>query len=106
MRSSRRPDRSRLVAERKSSRRPNSSNRARCLSDLTAHNGPLRGPFFLGEAEMAFRFEKLTVKAQEAVQHAQDVAERHGHQQLVPLHLLEAFLQEEGGIVRPLLQKI
>jgi ATP-dependent Clp protease ATP-binding subunit ClpB len=55
---------------------------------------------------MAFRFEKLTVKAQEAVQHAQDVAERHGHQQLVPLHLLEALLQEEGGIVRPLLQKI
>jgi ATP-dependent Clp protease ATP-binding subunit ClpB len=55
---------------------------------------------------MAFRFEKLTVKAQEAIQHAQDVAERHGHQQLVPLHLLEALLQEEGGIVRPLLQKI
>src|ERR1700722_1859877 len=55
---------------------------------------------------MAFRFDKLTVKAQEAVQLAQDVAERHGHQQLVPLHLLEALLQEEGGIVRPLLQKI
>ena len=55
---------------------------------------------------MAFRFDKLTVKAQEAIQHAQDVAERHGHQQLVPLHLLEALLHEEQGIVRPLLQKI
>jgi ATP-dependent Clp protease ATP-binding subunit ClpB len=55
---------------------------------------------------MAFRFDKLTVKAQEAIQHAQDVAERHGHQQLVPLHLLEALLREEQGIVRPLLQKI
>ncbi len=55
---------------------------------------------------MAFRFDKLTVKAQEAVQHAQDVAERHGHQQLQPLHLLEALLHEDQGIVRPLLQKI
>jgi ATP-dependent Clp protease ATP-binding subunit ClpB len=55
---------------------------------------------------MAFRFDKLTVKAQEAVQHAQEIAEKHGHQQLVPLHLLEALLHEEQGIVRPLLQKI
>jgi ATP-dependent Clp protease ATP-binding subunit ClpB len=55
---------------------------------------------------MAFRLDKLTVKAQEAIQHAQDVAERHGHQQLVPLHLLDALLHEEQGIVRPLLQKI
>jgi len=55
---------------------------------------------------MAFRFDKLTVKAQEAIQHAQDVAERHGHQQLQPLHLLEALLHEDQGIVRPLLQKI
>jgi ATP-dependent Clp protease ATP-binding subunit ClpB len=55
---------------------------------------------------MAFRFEKLTVKAQEAIQHAQEIAEKNGHQQLVPLHLLEALLQEEQGIVRPLVQKI
>src|SRR5271154_6527039 len=55
---------------------------------------------------MAFRFEKLTVKAQEAIQHAQEIAEKHGHQQLVPLHLLEALLHEDQGIVRPLLQKI
>jgi ATP-dependent Clp protease ATP-binding subunit ClpB len=55
---------------------------------------------------MAFRFDKLTVKAQEAIQHAQEIAERNGHQQLMPLHLLEALLHEEQGIVRPLLQKI
>ncbi len=55
---------------------------------------------------MAFRPDKLTVKSQEAIQHAQDVAERHGHQQLQPLHLLEALLHEDQGIVRPLLQKI
>jgi ATP-dependent Clp protease ATP-binding subunit ClpB len=55
---------------------------------------------------MAFRFEKLTVKGQEALQRAQEIAEQHGHQQLMPLHLLKALLDEEQGIVRPLIQKI
>ncbi|MBX3450186.1 MAG: ATP-dependent chaperone ClpB [Planctomycetaceae bacterium] len=55
---------------------------------------------------MAFHFDKLTVKAQEAVQSAQQFAEGHGNPQLVPLHLLRALLDEEGGIVRPLLEKI
>lgn len=55
---------------------------------------------------MAFRFDKLTVKSQEAVQQAQSEAENKGHQQLLPLHLLKSLLIEEQGIVRPLLQKI
>ncbi len=55
---------------------------------------------------MAFRFDKLTVKSQEAVQQAQSEAESLGHQQLLPLHLLKALLADEQGIVRPLLQKI
>ena len=55
---------------------------------------------------MAFRFDKLTVKSQEAVQQAQSEAESLGHQQLQPLHLLKALLVEEQGVVRPLLQKI
>ncbi len=55
---------------------------------------------------MAFRFDKLTVKAQEALQRAQQQAEDLGHQQLTPLHLLHSLLEEEQGIVRPLLQKI
>lgn len=55
---------------------------------------------------MAFRPDKLTVKAQEAVQSAQQLAESQGHAQLVPLHLLKALLDEEQGIVRPLLEKV
>ena len=55
---------------------------------------------------MAIRFDKLTVKAQEAVQRAQQLAEDRGHQQLVAMHLLAALLQEDDGIVRPLVQKI
>ena len=55
---------------------------------------------------MAFRPDKLTVKAQEALQTAQQFAESQGHAQLVPLHLLKALLDEQQGIVRPLLEKV
>src|SRR5579863_10499122 len=55
---------------------------------------------------MAFRFEKLTVKGQESLQRAQEIAEQNGHQQVTPLHLLKALLDEDQGIVRPLIQKI
>lgn len=55
---------------------------------------------------MAFRQDKLTVKAQEALQSAQQLAESQGHAQLVPLHLLKALLDEQQGIMRPLLEKV
>jgi ATP-dependent Clp protease ATP-binding subunit ClpB len=55
---------------------------------------------------MAFRFDKLTVKAQEAVQRAQDLAADRGHPEISPLHLLAALLDESEGVVRPLLEKI
>ena len=55
---------------------------------------------------MAFRFDKLTVKAQEAIQRAEQIAQDRSHQQLMPLHLLGALLREEQGIVRPLIEKI
>ena len=55
---------------------------------------------------MSIRFEKLTVKAQEAVQRAQKLAEDKGHSQLTSLHLLKALLDEEQGVVRPIVQKI
>ena len=55
---------------------------------------------------MAFRFDKLTIKAQEAVQRAQEMAADHGNPQIDPLHLLASLLAEEEGIVKPLLEKI
>jgi ATP-dependent Clp protease ATP-binding subunit ClpB len=55
---------------------------------------------------MAVRFDRFTVKAQEAVQRAQSVAQQHSHQQLDPLHLLQSLLAEEQGIVRGLLSKV
>jgi ATP-dependent Clp protease ATP-binding subunit ClpB len=52
------------------------------------------------------RFDRLTIKAQEALQHAQEVAERLQHSQVDVEHLLVALLQQEGGIARPILQKV
>jgi len=53
-----------------------------------------------------FRFDKLTVKAQEAVQEAQEIAARHDQQQIEPLHLLAALVTQPDGIVSPLLQRL
>ena len=55
---------------------------------------------------MAFRFDKFTIKAQEAVQRAVDLAADRGNPQTTPVHLLFALLSEQEGIVRPLLEKI
>jgi ATP-dependent Clp protease ATP-binding subunit ClpB len=55
---------------------------------------------------MNFRFEKLTIKAQESVAHAQSLALEHGHPQIEALHLLAGLLAETDGIVYPLLEKI
>jgi ATP-dependent Clp protease ATP-binding subunit ClpB len=52
---------------------------------------------------MPFRFDKLTLKAQEAVQRAQELASNAGNPQIEALHLLAALLAEEEGVVRPLL---
>jgi len=55
---------------------------------------------------MAFRFDKLTIKAQEAVAAAQALATERGHPQIEPLHLLAALLAESEGIVGPILDRI
>ena len=51
------------------------------------------------------RFDKFTVKAQEAVQRSQELASEHGQPQIEPLHLLKALLGQEEGVVGPLLRK-
>ncbi|HZZ43696.1 MAG TPA: ATP-dependent chaperone ClpB [Tepidisphaeraceae bacterium] len=53
------------------------------------------------------RFDKLTVKAQEAVVRAQEMARERDNAEVQPLHLLASLLQEEDdGVVRPMLQKL
>ena len=52
------------------------------------------------------RMDKLTVKAQEALQAAQEIAGRRGQQQVEPLHLLWALIAQGDGVVPPLLEKL
>ncbi|MGE3409303.1 MAG: ATP-dependent chaperone ClpB [Pirellulales bacterium] len=55
---------------------------------------------------MSFRMDKLTIKAQEAVQRAQELAANRGNPQIDPLHLLSGLLSEKEGIIGPILAKI
>ncbi|MGD0506452.1 MAG: ATP-dependent chaperone ClpB [Terriglobales bacterium] len=55
---------------------------------------------------MAIRWDKFTVKAQEAVQRANELASEHGNPELAPLHLLAALVEDKEGIVAPVLEKI
>jgi ATP-dependent Clp protease ATP-binding subunit ClpB len=52
------------------------------------------------------RFDKLTVKAQEALQAAQEFGAQSGQQQIEPIHLLRALLTQNDGVVPPLLSKL
>ncbi|MGA2301867.1 MAG: ATP-dependent chaperone ClpB [Candidatus Acidiferrum sp.] len=55
---------------------------------------------------MMLRFDKMTVKAQEALQAARDVAARHENQSIEPVHLLAALIQQPDGVVPPLLARL
>src|SRR5437867_9745199 len=52
------------------------------------------------------RFDKLTVKAQEALHAAQSHASEKGHPQVAPEHLLWALIEQKDGVVLPVLQKL
>jgi ATP-dependent Clp protease ATP-binding subunit ClpB len=77
------------------------------------HNAlPLRGAVRLlllkrdHNKERVMRFDKYTVKAQEAVAGGQEIAQQRNHPEYLPLHLLAALLAEDEGAVHPLLQKV
>jgi ATP-dependent Clp protease ATP-binding subunit ClpB len=52
------------------------------------------------------RFDRLTLKAQEALQEAQSSASSHGHPEVRPLHLLLELTRQKEGIVAPILEKL
>ena len=52
------------------------------------------------------RFDKLTIKAQDALQAAHAVAQKLNHQEVDCEHLLTALIQQPDGLVRPLLEKL
>jgi ATP-dependent Clp protease ATP-binding subunit ClpB len=52
------------------------------------------------------RFDKMTVKAQEALETAQEIAARHENQAVEPIHLLSALVEQQDGVVPPLLARL
>ncbi|GGA76002.1 chaperone protein ClpB [Edaphobacter acidisoli] len=55
---------------------------------------------------MAMKWDKFTVKSQEAVQAASQLAAENGNPEVMPLHLMAALLEDREGVVIPVLEKI
>ncbi|QHN02093.1 ATP-dependent chaperone ClpB [Granulicella sp. WH15] len=55
---------------------------------------------------MAIRWDRLTVKSQEAVQAAGGHAAENGNPEVLPLHLMAALLEDREGVVIPVLEKV
>src|SRR5450755_73138 len=55
---------------------------------------------------MAIRWDKFTVKSQEAVQSTSSLATENGNPELLPIHLLAVLLGDKEGIIVPVLQKV
>jgi ATP-dependent Clp protease ATP-binding subunit ClpB len=52
------------------------------------------------------RFDKFTQKAQEAVIEAQNLAQEYNHPAIEPEHILKALLEQEGGVVPAVINRI
>jgi len=52
------------------------------------------------------KLDKFTFKAQEALQSAQRLAETYNHPQIEPEHLLKALVDQEGGIIPTILDRL
>ena len=55
---------------------------------------------------MAIKWDRLTVKSQEAVQAASGHAAENGNPEVLPLHLMAALLEDREGVVIPVLEKV
>jgi ATP-dependent Clp protease ATP-binding subunit ClpB len=54
---------------------------------------------------MSFNFNRLTVKAQEIVQTAIEIAQNYNNQVVEPEHLLAAIVQESGNVAETIIKK-
>jgi ATP-dependent Clp protease ATP-binding subunit ClpB len=55
---------------------------------------------------MAIKWDRLTVKSQEAVQAASGHAAENGNPEVLPLHLMATLLEDREGVVIPVLEKV
>src|SRR3989304_2001408 len=54
---------------------------------------------------MSFNFNRLTVKAQEIVQTAIEIAQNYTNQVVEPEHLLASIVQESGNVAESIIKK-
>ncbi|HHF98473.1 ATP-dependent chaperone ClpB [Candidatus Aerophobetes bacterium] len=52
------------------------------------------------------RLDRFTIRAQEAIQRTQEIAQEKNHQEITPEHLLVALLEDEEGIASSILKKL
>jgi ATP-dependent Clp protease ATP-binding subunit ClpB len=52
------------------------------------------------------RYDRLTIKSQEAIQQAVQQAVEMGHAEVMPLHLLQTLLADPEGMAQALLEKL
>ena len=52
------------------------------------------------------QFNRFTIKAQEAINGAQEHAQEHRHGELLALHLLHALIEEDATLVQPILTRL
>lgn len=55
---------------------------------------------------MAIRWDRFTLKSQEAMEKASSLASENGNPELLPLHLLRSLLTDREGVIVPLLEKV
>jgi ATP-dependent Clp protease ATP-binding subunit ClpB len=55
---------------------------------------------------MAIKWDKFTVKSQEALQVAQGMAAENGNPEVLPLHMMAALMEDKEGVVLPVLEKV
>ena len=48
-------------------------------------------------------FQRFTIKAQEALQNAQEIAARESHGEFKAIHLLAALITDDGSLIKPML---
>ncbi len=62
--------------------------------------GSRKGPFPM------MRFDRFTERAQEAAQRAAEIIQRYGHNQIDTEHILLALIEQPGGVIPQILEKL
>ena len=52
------------------------------------------------------KWDRFTIKAQEAIQRTQEIAQNKNHQEITPEHLLLALLEDEEGVANSILKNL